>query len=215
MNKIFYESVNIAIIENETSADDWELSDLAAELYWWADLFIIALFKDQTIPVPVISFAKTRIDNLGHYVSGRNEFGIRENININQVHLSRPLWSVLATLVHEMTHSWQAIYGKPSNSWFHNKEFRLKMEEFGIVCDKNGRHLKLMGPFLYLLERHFVSVKGLAYDGRILEGQAAERPKGKSKLKKWSCPCGQNARVGKREFFATCNLCGNTFIFDP
>jgi hypothetical protein len=215
MNKIFCESVNIAIIENETSADDWELSDLAAELYWWVDLFNIAVFKDQPIPVPVISFAKTRIDNLGHYVSGRNEFGIRENININQVHLSRPLWSILATLVHEMTHSWQAIYGKPSDSWFHNKKFRLKMEEFGIVCDEKGRHLRIGEPFLCLLERHGVLVEDIGGAGGIIEGQAVERPKGTSKLKKWSCPCGQNARVGKKEFFATCDLCGRTFAHMP
>ena len=215
MNKIFCESVNIAIIENETSADDWELSELAAELYWWVDLFNIALFKDQPIPVPVISFAKTRIDNLGHYVSGRNEFGIRENININQTHLSRPLWSILTTLVHEMTHSWQAIYGKPSYSWFHNKEFRLKLEEFGIVCDEKGRHLRIGEPFLCLIEKHGVSVEDIGGAGDIIKAQAAERPKGKSKLKKWSCPCGQNARVGKKEFFATCDLCGRTFAYVP
>ena len=209
------EPINIAIIENEKSADDWELSDLAAELYWWVDLFNIVLFKDQPIQVPVISFAKTRIDNLGHYVSGRNEFGIRENININQVHLSRPLWSILATLVHEMTHSWQAIYGKPSDSWFHNKEFRLKLEEFGIVCEEKGRHLSIGEPFLFLLEKHGVSVEDIGGGSGIIEAQAGERMKGKSKLKKWSCPCGQNARVGKKEFFATCDLCGRTFTHMP
>jgi len=35
--------------------------------------------------------------------------------------------------------------------------------------------------------------------------------KGKSKLSKWTCPCGQNARVGKAEFHATCNLCKEMF----
>ena len=41
MNETFNESVNIAIMENETSAADWALSDLAFELYWWADFFNI------------------------------------------------------------------------------------------------------------------------------------------------------------------------------
>lgn len=161
MNIIFYESANSAIVENETSANDWELSDLALELYWWLDLFNIAFFTDQPIPVPVISFAKTRIDNLGHYVSGRNKFGIRENININQLHLSRPLWSILTTLIHEMTHSWQVIYGKPSNGWFHNKEFRMKMESFGIVCDEKGAIRKSASRLCF-------SLKNMAYRSMVL-----------------------------------------------
>jgi len=68
---------------------------------------------------------------------------IRENINLNRAHLDRPFWTILATLLHEMTHSWQAFYGKPSNSWFHNKEFRLKLETFGIACNEKGCHTRV------------------------------------------------------------------------
>ena len=121
MQKQLNESINIAIMDNEKSAHDWGLSELAWELYWWVDFFNVALFKNKPVPVPAISFEKTRVTNLGHYVIGRNAFGIKENININRVHLSRPLWDILTTHVHEMTHSWQATNGKPSNSWFHNK----------------------------------------------------------------------------------------------
>ena len=212
MNEKFNESINIAIMENETNATDWALSDLASELYWWADFFNIAFFKDQLVPAPVISFAKTRIDNLGHYVSGRNAFGIKENININRAHLSRPLWSILATLLHEMTHSWQAIYGKPSKSWFHNKEFRTRLKHFGVVCNEKGAHLKVGDPFVFLLNKHGVSFEDGSYSGGTVSAKSENRPKGRSKLKKWKCPCGQNARVGRKQFFATCDLCRQKFF---
>jgi hypothetical protein len=93
-----------------------------------------------------IYFEKTRVTNLGHYMVGSNAFGIKDNINLNRSHLSRPLWEILATLLHEMSHSWQAMYGKPSSSWFHNKEFKLKMMEFGIICNAKGYHKHLRDP---------------------------------------------------------------------
>ena len=76
MERRVNESINIAIRENERSVDDWELNDLARELYWWVDAFNIAFFKDQKVPVPAVSFERTNINNLGHYVVGRNAFGL-------------------------------------------------------------------------------------------------------------------------------------------
>jgi hypothetical protein len=105
MTKPLNERINIHIMENEKEAHDWELNTLASELYWWVDFFNIAFFMDQPVPVPAISFEKTKVSNLGHYVIGRNAFGIKENININRVHLKRPMWDLLATLIHEMTHT--------------------------------------------------------------------------------------------------------------
>ena len=205
------DAINIAIMENEINAHDWVLNKLASELYWWTDFFNIAFFKNQPVPVPVISFKKTRVNNLGHYVIGRNAFGIRENININQIHLNRPLADVLSTLLHEMTHSWQATFGKPAKGWFHNLEFVHKLNGFGIICNNSGSHLDIGDPFLFLLQKHGIpfgdgpGAKGMISPPTVL------KPKGDSKLKKWQCSCGQNARVGKKAFHATCDLCGEPF----
>jgi hypothetical protein len=205
------EPINIHIMENEKSLHDWSLSALAGELYWWVDFFNRVFFKDQPVPVPAISFQKTKITTLGHYVIGRNAFGVKENINLNRAHLDRPLWDLLATLVHEMVHSWQAMYGKPSNSWFHNKEFQLKMLEIGIITNNEGFHLGLGDPFVFMLKKHSVTFNQLAdYDGK-LKIPPKPKPKGTSKLKKWKCSCGQIARVGKKQFFATCDLCNQKF----
>jgi len=210
MNRQINETINVAIMENEKSATDWGLHNLAWELYWWTDFFNIAFFREQPVPVPAISFERTKITNLGHYVVGRNAFGVRENININRAHLNRPLWDILATLLHELTHSWQYIYGKPSKSWFHNKEFQMKLLSFGILCDKKGCHIGIGDPFVHLLKLHAVSFDGCNFADGLLKVPPKPKKKGASKLRKWSCGC-QNARVGKADFEATCDICGNKF----
>ena len=75
------ESINIAIMENELSASEWELNQLAWELYWFVDFFNIVFFKDQTVPIPVLTFEKTRVNSLGYYRVGLNDFAVKGQIN--------------------------------------------------------------------------------------------------------------------------------------
>ncbi len=84
MQKRANKPTNVVIMENEKNAQDWALNDLARELYWWVDFFNIAFFKDQPIPVPALSFERTRITSLGNYVIVRNSFGFQEKINLTQ-----------------------------------------------------------------------------------------------------------------------------------
>ena len=209
MKNLLDDPINIAIRENEKTVADWELSDLAKVLYWWTDVFNMEFFKGQPVPVPAISFGKSKVGSLGHYVIGRNSFGVKENININRVHLDRPMWDILATLVHEMCHSWQAAYGEPSNSWFHNKEFREKMLEIGIVVNSKGCHLGVQDPFVFILKKHRVKVNGKQSPDGFIKIPPKPKPKGKSKLKKWTCGCTNVRAAVKLE--ATCDICGNKF----
>lgn len=206
--------INMAIMENELSTMEWELSDLAWELYWWVSFFNIAFFKDEPVPVPAISFESTRINNLGHYVIGRNAFGIRENINLNRKHLGRPLWDILATFLHELCHSWENLYipeSKRTKNWFHKIAFRSKLTSFGIQANEKGCHIGVGDPFVHLLRQHAVPFVVDIEIGGFAKIQPKKRPKGKSKLKKWQCPCGQNVRVGKKSFHAVCTLCDGEF----
>ncbi|MBW1781270.1 MAG: SprT-like domain-containing protein [Deltaproteobacteria bacterium] len=211
MKRKITKKINAAIVESRSDAFDWPLCSLSSELYWWTAFFNTAFFKTQPVPMPILSFQKKSVKNLGHYQKERNGFGLKENININQCHLHRPLWEILVILIHEMCHSWQDLYGKASGSWFHNKEFRNKMAEIGIVMDTRGRHLKVGDPFVFFLEKHGIKF-GCPKDseGSIKVVQEHE-PKGRSKLKKWECLCGQSARVGKKEFYAVCTLCEGKF----
>jgi hypothetical protein len=210
MNNLLNDPINIEIRENEKTRTDRALHDLAEIMYQWTDIFNTEFFKDHLVPVPAISFEKEKTGSLGHYVIGRNGFGIRENININQVHLNRPLWDILATLAHEMCHSWQGIYGKPSKSWFHNKEFRAKMAEIGILVNEKGCHGAVGEPFMSVLKEHGVEVNGEQSPDGMIRLPPKEKPKGRSKLKKWSCGC-TNIRVAIKELEAQCLRCGNKF----
>lgn len=210
MPKPLNERINIAIMENQKTAHDWDLCELACELYWWVDCFNTCFFKDQPVPVPVISFAKAKVNNPSHYVEEKNAFGISENININPCHLDRPLWKILATLLHEMCHSWQHSYGTPSKSWFHNKEFRLKMLSFGMVTDSKGAHAAVRDPFAFLLKKHAVRFNTNIEAGGTITVPANQKQKGHSKLKKWACGC-TNIRVAVKNLEAKCLKCGNRF----
>ena len=46
---------------------------------------------------------------------------------------------VLSTLAHEMVHQWQAYYGSPSRSAYHNKEWADKMESIGLMPSDTGK----------------------------------------------------------------------------
>jgi hypothetical protein len=46
---------------------------------------------------------------------------------------------VCQTLVHEMTHLWQHIYGKPSKGGYHNKEWAAKMKGIGLYPSNTGK----------------------------------------------------------------------------
>ena len=50
----------------------------------------------------------------------------------------RPVEEVLATLVHEMAHHWQAHFGRESKSNPHNREWAGKMRELGLQPSSTG-----------------------------------------------------------------------------
>jgi len=217
------EKINVQIMENELSAIDWELNPLAWELYWWVSFFQVAFFKNEPLPIPALTFERARVNTLGHYRIGRNAWAVREQINLNRIYLGLPLWSVLSTLLHEMVHSWEFTYlpeDRRTKNWYHSKAFRDKMMEFGILCNNNGSHagLDYRGKFILTLKQHAVSFDGLPAcrpksEGNVVTIDPRPIKKGFSKLRKWSCGC-QIVRVGKREFLATCNICGNKFSLD-
>jgi hypothetical protein len=52
---------------------------------------------------------------------------------INPVIFASSLEKTCVTLVHEMTHLWQAEHGKSRSNCVHDDEFKNKMEELGLV----------------------------------------------------------------------------------
>jgi hypothetical protein len=154
----------------------------------------------------------------------RNCLGVRWALNLNPVHLARPVYEVLSTLLHELAHAWQHEHGTPSKPPHHNREFRERCEAFGIPTDKGGHDLGVRHgtPFEDYCRRHGIAFPpppgtaeppagtlGLPGPSPLLPVPPA-KPKG-SKMKKWTCPCGVNVRVAIAAFDATCNRCRGQF----
>lgn len=212
MKNRIHKSTNVIFARNKKNPHNWAHKDLARKLYSWLDIFNNAFFKEQPVAVDAISFENKRVATEKYYVGDKNVLGIRKSINLNGIISGRPLWDILCILLHEMTHSWQVTYGKPSKSWFHNKEFQTKLKDCGIACDKKGCHIGLKDPFVSLLKSHGITPnKGMEPepDGTI-KIPSKNKPKGSSKLKKWTCGC-TNVRVAVKEFEAKCLKCRQDF----
>jgi predicted SprT family Zn-dependent metalloprotease len=59
-------------------------------------------------------------------------------ISLNPNCLNRPPRSTMATLVHEMVHLWQYVFGKPTRNGYHNTEWADKMESIGLLPTNTG-----------------------------------------------------------------------------
>jgi len=197
-------------------------ADIVAFLYEHVDQMRAELFAGQ-VPEVVLSFDVTDRRTLGHYHLRRNGLGVRWALNLNPIHLARPVFEVLSTLLHELAHAWQHEHGTPPNPPHHNREFRDRREAFGIPTDARRHDLGVRHgtPFEDYCSRHGITFPpppgspqppgspGVAGPSPLLPVPPA-RPKG-SKMKKWQCPCGVNARVAIAAFDATCNKCGGRF----
>jgi hypothetical protein len=197
-------------------------AEVVAFLYRHVDLMRVEFFAGQ-VPEVVLSFDVTDRRTLGHYTISRNGLGVRWALNLNPIHLARPVFEVLATLLHELAHAWQHEHGSPSKPPHHNKEFRDRCAAFGIPTDEGGHDLGARHgtPFEAYCRRHgiaFPAAHGPGADGTTGPTAAPTpllpappvKPRG-SKLKRWTCPCGVNARVAIADFQAVCCKCGGRF----
>ena len=205
------ESTNKTIKEHEIQAKDWDFRGLSEQLYTWNGRFNDKFFEGS-LKTPVISFERTRVNTLGHFVIHRNAFGLKWNININSLWADLPLVDILAIELHELVHLWQQELGKKKpksqHNNYHNTEFREKAMSLGIPSNEYGVTLYYRNPFLSFLREHGVDIKPRYF----MEGSdSVIRPKfGRSKLKKWSCGC-TRVRVAVADFKALCLKCGNEF----
>jgi hypothetical protein len=100
------ENANRAIREvaSTPSAEHVIPAEAVATLYAHVDWMRAELFSGQ-VPEVVLSFDVTDKRTLGHYHIKRNGVGVRWAVNLNPLHLSRPVHRILATLLHELAHN--------------------------------------------------------------------------------------------------------------
>ncbi len=185
--------------------EDWELQDLLCKLQIWA----IRFNQEFRLRVPEMALAVDWLSRrrLGHFRRGHNGFGLRGEIAINRRYLhGREFWQVLGTLLHELLHAWQQTHGKPGKGNYHNKEFRNRAREFGLVIDQRGyTEYESHSRFTELLKQFGVVVPELP-PAPAIHAQHL----GTSKLKAWTCGC-TNTWAAVADYQAMCLKCGNKF----
>ncbi len=112
-----------------------------AELQQAYDFYNAALF-DGALPACLITFQRQK-KTMGFFSSkrfGRRDGSMSDEIAMNPEYFAVvPMIDVLQTLAHEMTHQWQAHFGKPSRACYHNAEWADKMEGIGLMPSSTGR----------------------------------------------------------------------------
>ncbi len=217
---------NVGVRKNVETAADWQFQEMATTLYRWADVFTerflrpIEIPGQPPVPATVISFEAFDHRSYAYYRLGRNPQGLLYEITLNTVHLGRPLWNVLETLLHEQVHLWQQNFGEhPIKRNYHNEEFVLKCEQFGLhPVPGIGCHYKPAdGPFAQLMVEHGIEKPEWEEETIGPEDKRnwweKEKKEGRSTLSKWECPCGCKIRVGRQDFpGAICKRCGKDYV---
>jgi hypothetical protein len=106
------------------------------------DFFKEHLFKERWLPDVFITYQR-RAHSRGYFSpdsfsardgkSGKHELALNPNAFVD-----RTDEQIVSTLVHEMVHLWQHLFGKPPSRNYHNKEWAAKMESLGLMPSNTG-----------------------------------------------------------------------------
>lgn len=136
-----------------------------------------------------------------------------------QTFRGRKINCILSTLVHEMCHLEQEVFGKPSRNAYHNKEWAEMMLRVGLIPSDTGKpggkmtgqrvtHYTEKGGKFEKSCRTLTKQKGfdLPYEARDYGTTKVAKKKRESKTK-YTCPeCGQNVWA-KPEANLMCGEC--------
>lgn len=121
-----------------------------------------------------------------------------------------------STLVHEMAHLWQAVFGTPSRTGYHNAEWAAKMEDIGLIPSDTGQPGgKKTGQRMthYMDENGAFMAAFLALPMELTLPFAStpvseedKKKKAKRNKVKYVCPCG-NQVWGKPKLLIMCEDC--------
>lgn len=101
-----------------------------------------ALFGNE-LPGCILNFSRLRNTHgfLAPYRWRRRESKSHDTheISLTPTTLYRTPIEIYSTLVHEMVHLWQVVFGNPSRNGYHNREWAEKMKEVGLMPSDTGR----------------------------------------------------------------------------
>lgn len=103
-------------------------------------------FFNGELEQPVITIQKSRSTNLGHFTLSKiwenvDTKELKYEININPIHLDRPVEEIVGTLLHEAIHYYHKVNDiKDATNNVHNKKFKNKAEELGFIVERSKKY---------------------------------------------------------------------------
>ena len=208
------ELINEQLKQHQIVAD-WKKKSLVQDLHLWTDRFRME-FKLNFDEIPAISIDRLGCSTFGHFKPGRNGFGLRNEVAINETYIKeRQHWQTLGTLLHEMLHVEEEIAGTAGKNNYHNKAFRERALSLGLIVDKWG-HMKYApapSPFWSALSKYGIQPSDVVETG--CSSMPPSLLPGKSKLKLWICDCNPRpvrVRVAIEDFQAKCLKCNSRYL---
>ncbi|QJW94185.1 hypothetical protein [Frigoriglobus tundricola] len=206
-----------ALAAHQRAEEEWALHPVAVELdVWWTRLD--GAFGLDIPRTPLRLEKDTRRNCFGYFRPGHNELGLKLEIALaldpHTDEAGLDWGELIGTLLHESGHLWQHLHGQQQSGTYghHNKELRDRLRSCGLLVDYRGHQTYApSSPFLDLLARYGVAPPRTMARPDGAPARKAGRSRKVQKLRKWSCGC-QNARVGTRQFVASCGVCDRRFL---
>ena len=133
---------------------------------------------------------------------------------------------ILSTLVHEMVHLWQHVFGKPGRGRYHNAQWAKKMRELGLhpsdtgeaggkeIGDRVSHYIVDCGLFdgaaTDFLKQHGHAI--LWYSGEISENDKTKKTKSSSNRTKFICASCELSAWAKPSAKLKCGECDAVMV---
>lgn len=197
-----------AVRAHEQGAREWSFSGIAARMNRLYDQLNNDFFMGK-LPKALISIGPDLIMRYGYYQVGRDGIGAKHRIHLNSRHFGRSESDVGVTLLHEMIHVYQHLFGHVGHRHrYHNREFVDIAGALGFESQVgSGVTKQVSGWLLTKLDQLGFS----AFDN-MLPDQRAEPIRKPLRKVMWKCICGQEVWVGKGECLeVVCKICHAAF----
>lgn len=202
------EQVIDAIRDHETKASGWAFSRIAHRMNVLYDQ-LNGIFFAGKLPKAVISIGVDLIVRYGHYRIGRDEIGAKHRIHLNSRHFGRSESDVGVTLLHEMIHVYQHLFGHVGHRQrYHNSQFVGMAASVGIYVQVGNGAMLDVSPKL----RRKLETLGFSPHHPMIDGGSDEPIKKPLRKVMHRCECGQEVWADRQsKIEVVCTLCFKLF----
>lgn len=202
------EQVIEAIREHETKIGDWSFSRIAHRMNVLYDQFN-ALFFNGRLPKAVISIGPDLIVRYGTCRVGRDEIGAKHRIHLNSRHFGRSESDVAVTLLHEMIHLYQHLFGHVGHRpRYHNSQFVSMAASVGLHVQVGNGAIRSVSLQL----RGKLDALGFSPYHPMIAGESDEPIKKPMRKILYRCECGQEIWAEKNASMdVACTRCFKLF----